>query len=285
MRLGVLQDITFAQRPGGAARAADLWLNNIPVDIGDNQVVVCPPGQLDPNCDGYLLLLTKQYSDEELGFISQNKPFIRYEFDYWPSVEPQSKWRDVLNDHADLIMFPSALHRDVYMYRHHVQHLMPKTLLLPPPVDLEQYTVPRMAWDQKERKDAIWFGEWHWFKGPDIAMNWALRNETFIDMFTPGQSMGEVPPHRFVRLRGFHPEPGWFDTIASHEYFVHFAREPQCFSYAIIEAFLLGCKVVVGGRTGVESWLESGMSMEELVDRCDRSRTDLWKITFGEQPS
>lgn len=274
MRLGVLNDHTFAERPGGAARAAELWLASAPLDL---DVVLCPPGNVDRDCDAYLLLLTKLYSDEEYAFVL-DCPFMRLEFDYWPSVETGSQWRDRLNEQARRILFVSPLHRQMYAFRCRYEQddeWERLTGVLPPPIAPELYGPVRARHAERE-DDAIWFGEWHWYKAPDIAMKWALRERRLVDMYSPSMPPGSKAPHSYVRFHGYFPEQdGWLDTIARHRTFVHFPRQPECFPYSMLEAYLLGCEVIVSGRLGVESY---GLPLDEVVRLADASRTRLWEI-------
>jgi len=276
MRIGFVQDFTFAERPGGAARAADLWLASAPADL---EVVPCKPGNVDRTCDGYVLVLTKFYGDEEYAFLEQSN-FMRMELDYWPDGEPSAQWRDRLNDKAKKILFVSPLHRDVYAYRCRYEQddeWERFTAVLPPPMDPELYAPIRARYGPEDRTlDAIWFGEWHWHKGPDIAMKWAQEQKRVLDMYSPYMPPGSKPPHEWVRLNGYFPEQnGWLDTIARHRSFVHFPRQPECFPYSVLEAYLCGCEVIVSGRLGVESF---GLPLDDVVQLCAESRTKLWDI-------
>ncbi len=217
------------------------------------------------------------YTNEEFTFIT-TKPFIRVEYDYWYEQEPQSHWRDVLNERAKLVLFPSPLHRDIYQHRH--RYAIDHTGILPPPMNSAEYTPYRQRWDQFGRQHAIWYGEWHWFKGPDIAMKWALHNQTLLHMYSPTMPEGQQSANKFVEICGFAPEERWLDIIASHNQFVHMPREPQCFPYSMLEAYLFGCEVVVAGRMGVESYFGPHCNIDDVVEMADQSNTKLWEIAL-----
>ncbi len=273
MRIGFATDFDFSQRPGGASRATDLWLASAPVDL---DVVPCSPGNLDRECDAYILVLTKLFSDEELTFLL-SRPFLRIELDYWPGYESQSKWRAALNGAARHLLFVSPLHRQVYAYRHQLSaETLVKSSILPPPMDPGMFTLHREWADAHvERKDAICFSEWTFSKGVDVAMKWALLNRTVLDMYSPSMPAGQDEPNEYVKIHHFMPQENWWDEIARHKQFVHFPRQPECFPYSVLEAYLLGCEVIMSGRLGVESY---GISFEELIQMASQSRARLWDI-------
>jgi hypothetical protein len=117
MRIGFLHDQRFTQRPGGATRLAERLYAAAPTSP---EVVWLTADQpFDPDCDGYVLVQTKFFSDDVIRHVLQ-RPFARYELDYWTDGEPGSQHRDALNEAALAVWFVSPLHRDVYQYRHHL---------------------------------------------------------------------------------------------------------------------------------------------------------------------
>jgi hypothetical protein len=98
-------------------------------------------------------------------------------------------------------------------------------------MDPAEFAPARARWAEQERQGAIWYGEWAWGKAPDIAIKWAVEQQTMVDFYSPTLPANQKPPNRFVRLHGFAPEDGWWDVIASHQQFVHFPVNPNAFRW------------------------------------------------------
>jgi hypothetical protein len=135
-RIGVLCDYDFTTRPGGAQRLINRLEDGFVAGgfASSYDLVPCWPGKLDRECDAYVLQLTKHFSDEELQFIydggaSGSRPYMRYELDYWRSIEPQFKWCDKLNSKSKLIVLGSPLHKEVYEVMHHLPDDVPNTII------------------------------------------------------------------------------------------------------------------------------------------------------------
>ena len=75
--------------------------------------------------------------------------------------------------------------------------------------------------------------------------------------------------------------PQWYTHLARYGKMVFFPREPQCFAYSVLEAYLLGLEVEVSGRIGVESF---DCNFDELVDRCSHSGRDFWDMALNALP-
>ncbi len=271
MRIGFIHDQHLAQRPGGASRLAERLYTASPVET----VWLTHNSDFDPDCDAYVLLHTKHCSASTIEQVL-TRPFVRYELDYWADDEPNAKYRDALNAAARRVLFVSPLHEQVYQRRHHV-NLSAKWEIVAPAIDPEEFRPTREKWSEWERENAIWFGEWAWGKGPDIAMKWALEHETVTDFYSPSMPPNQKAPNRFTQLQGRHDEEGWWDTVASHRQFIHLPRQPECFSMAPIEAALLGLETIVAGRQGWESF---GLDMDGIIDLCSHGAERFWELTL-----
>ncbi len=274
MRLGVLQDYSFAQRPGGAQKATELYLADAPADL---EIVPCPPGSLDHECDAYLTFLVKRYSDEELSFV-QSRPYIRCGYDWWPAEDGRVEWRNSLAEQALLNNWVSPLHRDRSLARWHVQDpdaIRDRSVVIAPPLSPDPYMKARE--EVVGRSGTLWAAEWHPAKGPDLAAMWALRNRTFVDFYSPSMHPEDRGAkwvfNRYCLPKGFCPEEKWLETFASYERFLHTSRVPDAFGYAILEAYLLGLETVVSGLTGVESY---GLPLGSLATLCYSATEDFW---------
>lgn len=271
MRLGILNDFDPTQRGGGASRAIQLYLRQIPENI---EPVLCGPGAVDRTCDAYLLFLTKRFDEKELGWI-QNKPYIWSGFDWWPEEDGNYAWRNIMPEKARLAWFVSPLHYERYTRMYGVQPQ--RAAILPPP--LESDDLRAMAKVAVSKTDlAVWAGEWHVNKGPDLAAVIARRLQIHMDMFSPtipaniaGQPSVFTP---FAHPKGFIPEDDWYNQMAQYKMLIHSPRVPDAFGYVILEAYALGLEVNVSGLTGVESYEKP---MDELLDMCQQSPEIFWK--------
>lgn len=279
MRLGVLQDYSFAQRPGGAQKATEMFLADAPDDI---EIVPCPPGSLDHDCDAYLTFLAKRYSDEELGFVLE-RPFIRCGYDWWPEEDGRVQWRNPLVENARLNIWVSPLHQERSLDRWHLADtdaIRAKSVVIPPPLSPDPYMKARD--EVVGRSGTLWAAEWHPAKGPDLAAMWALRNRTHVDFYSPSMHPQDRASkwvfNHYCIPKGFCPEEKWLETFSSYERFLHTSRVPDAFGYAILEAYLLGLETVVSGLTGVESF---GCSLGELATRCFLATEDFWASVEG----
>lgn len=272
MRLGLLYDHTFGERPGGAQRFADRMLRAVPSEV---DVIPCPPGALDRDCDAYMLYLTKRYSAAEYEHVL-SRPFVRFEQDYWRDFEGNGQWRDRLNEQARLVAFCSPLHREVYRAYHHGPS--GPTECIPCPLDPAELAPVRAKWDEQGREGAIWYGEWQWFKAPDIAQRWALETETATDFYSPSLPVGTPAMNPYVRLHGFGGEADWWDTVARHQTFIHFPRQPECWPWSVHEAYVLGLDVVIAGRFGIESYAGG---LVAAVDAAVDSPRRWWEVALN----
>lgn len=273
MRVAFIRDFTWAERPGGATRMLALLEAAAPSDI---EIVGVGPSNwhdLD-SCDVAFSYLAKTFPDEAYEAIIRHPCHIRWEIDWWHPFEPNSRWRNSLNEQARLVFYVSPLHRDRFMALYGVT---PKrSVVLPCPMDVEGLLKLRRP--DGGRSGTIWFGEWHPYKGVDLVARWAFENKTVVDFYSPTMPKGTVAPNRYCRLMGFISEDGWYETVAGYERFVHFPRHPDCFPYSVLEAFALGLEVVVRGRLGVESF---GLPWEELLSWCNRSAKQFWDIMLN----
>lgn len=272
MRLGLLYDHSFNERPGGASRFADRMLRAVPAGV---DVIPCPPGTVDRDCDAYALYQTKRYSEDEYAFIL-DRPFVRFEQDYWRDGDGGAPWRDRLNERARLVAFCSPLHRDMYQV-YHGEFTAP-TVCIAPPLDPAELAPFREKRADGERSGTIWFGEWSWGKAPDIAQRWALENEAPTDFYSPNIPEGTRPMNGYSRVYGFKAEEAWWDVVAGHARYIHFPRQPEPWSYSAHEAYVLGLEVVIAGRFGIESW-DGGI--ERAVEDAAESPRRWWEVALN----
>lgn len=264
-KLGFIRDFRLAERPGGAQEVVERLLQT-PAGV---DVLDCPPGQLDPDCDGYVLNNFLRYSEEELQAATA-KPYALYVFGWWDDQVPlQHRWRQPLIEGARLVCFNSPVHRDRFL---RLWGLEPRgrVEVLPCPMDFAESRAVAEVTDRP--RDCLWYGELHPFKGPDVAMRWAAEHERHLDLYGIGQA---VQSSEWVTYQGmFHPD---FKAriLSEHRAFLHFPRRPEPFCLAIIEAYLAGLEVIYSGRIGCLSF---GETLDRVAERCEAGAERFWEL-------
>jgi len=270
VKIGVLNDFLPQNRAGGASRAISLYLKNAPEEF---EIAFCTPGNLDRDCDFYIIFLCKTFPDHELSYV-QTRPFAWSGFDWWPEEDGQSKWRNLLVKKAKISYFVSPLHRERFSRLYGVKPSNP--LVLPPPLDLANLRGVDLPETRNGR--GLWASEWHVAKGPDLAGALANRLKIHLDMYSPSMPPNILSsPNIFTPYShpaGYVAEEHWYSTMAQYSYLIHTPRVPDAFGYIVLEAYALGLEVVLSGRSGVESWRQS---FEELLVSADAAQHDFWK--------
>jgi len=231
---------------------------------------------VDRDCDAYVALNVKQFSDEELAWlVGTEKPLARYEADYWLDTEPQAKYRDGLNGAAKLLMFSSPLHQQVYLYMHSET---PIGLDVARPMDFE----PLDAYPERRFEDkAIWFGSWSWYKGADIAQKWALENNIELHLYpydAPPDAEADNDMCLVCRVPYGLQREAWPATVAQYGKFVSMPRTPQAFGLGLMEAYALGLEVHVSGRVGCESY---SLGLDDVLERSRGASEEFWGLCLN----
>ncbi len=264
MKIGWVRDFTLAERPGGAQVCEDLLRKAVPQSV---ELVECPPGSVQDDVDAYILLRCQRYSVEEVSKIIL-KPCLHWAMDYWEWGNLEQK--QLVYTKIKTILFGSPLHKAVFLKKsggigNHAE-------LLPYPVDVEKWLGVRKH--SNGRSGAMWFGEFHPYKAPDMAARWATDNKVILDMYGIGIGPAETT-NPFVRVIGTLTDEQLQLALASHQYFVHFPRIPEGFPYSLMEAWLAGLEVLYSGRIGLDSW---DMSWNDLAVKCAETPIRFWEL-------
>lgn len=269
-RVAVLTDQTIETRPGGATRLLSILLGACPPTIEPFIVTPNDDPSAISNAEGVFTYLVKQFSDEAYSRVLMHENHIRWDIDWWPDEDGNAQWRGPLTEHAKIVVYDSPLHRDRFLklYKLNPQHVE----IVPCPMDVAGIMAQRKP--DSERKGVVWAGEWHIYKGPDLAMRWAADNKTNVDFYSPSMPPNAEQP-QYCTFRGFIPENEWYSTLAGYEKFLHFPRVPDAFPYSVLEAYALGLEVEVRGRLGVESF---GVDWDDLLGQCETSAHRFWEL-------
>lgn len=263
MRIGWVRDFTLSERPGGSQMCEQLLKEAAPRTV---ELIECSPGSVREDVDAYIAMRCQRYSVEEIKQIV-SKPCFHWAMDYWEWNNFEQ--RQIIFTQATKVVFGSPLHKSVFVSRWGIGG---DAGLLIYPIDVEHWVSLRSR--SNGRQGAMWLGEIHPYKGLDLALAWAMKNEVVLDVYGIGLSPAnhESP---YINLKGQCNDDERDLAFASHEIFPHFPRSPEGFCYALMEAWLAGLKVVYSGRIGLDSWEKP---WDELARDCHNAPEKFWEL-------
>src|SRR5262249_34447202 len=156
---------------GGAELTQDEFAKAAPEGV---EIVHCPSGHVDPDCDRYAIHNCVLYSAEDLKAI-EGKPTVKY----WNDVVSwvKAEVRQLLDQHARPIGGPPVQAE----YRG-----LADVVLIPPPVDLARFERAAEAINGR-RRGVVSVGSWQGIgKGPHWAAQWARSHDADIDFYGGG---------------------------------------------------------------------------------------------------
>ena len=263
MKVGWVRDLTLDDRPGGAQRCERLLKMAAPTSV---ELIECPPGNVQDNVDAYIALRCQLYTVEEIEKIT-SKPCFHWAMDYWEWTNFEQ--RQIIFTKSRKILFGSPLHKQIFVRRWNIGQ---KAELLPYPIDVEKWLSIRNR--SNGRSGAMWYGENHPYKGPDLAVRWSTMNQIQLDIY--GVGMPQQPSNNpLVHMVGQVSDSDLDLALATHEKFVHFPRGPEGFCYSLMEAWLAGLEVIYAGRIGLDSWEKDWV---ELAEDCNNAPRRFWEI-------
>jgi hypothetical protein len=212
-------------------------------------VVECGPGELEAvaGCDAVCLHNTATYPPELREAVA-GKPALRYWHDMaWGDPSPVTGSVNVFTSPLHRDRFPHAVDGDVH--------------LVPPPVRLGE------AAKRKRPRGACWLGSGqHAGKGVLQACEWAERHEP-VDFWGP-LTLEETPR---VRVKGVVPHEHVPTILRLYARFVFLPTHPEPFGRAVVEAWAVGCELIVNRNVGALHWLERPEKIESAGE-------DFWRL-------
>lgn len=248
MRVGWLAD---GGHIGGAELSQAEFLAAAPEDV---EVVSCPPGEVVPDLDRYVIHNCVSYNPEDLE-PTGDAPLIRYLHDRWPAGD--SWLRDELLERAQLV-FTSPLHRDRFPWPYHG-----KRLLCPIAIDLK----PFRAAQNGHRKGAVCIGRMAYGKGTELLSAYSEPVDVYSSV--PLRSEGAL------HFKGALQPNEVPSVLASYERFVFLPTALEPFGRAVVEAWAAGCEVITNRNVGATYWIED--EPEALENASER----FWDIVRG----
>lgn len=245
MRVGWLQD--DPGYVGGAELTAQSFRDAAPKGV---QTVDCPPGNVKPGLDRYVIQNCVRYGVNDLREIG-DAPHVKYVHDMWPHGDPGVKQE--LLAAADLV-FCSPAQRTKYGVEGYV---------VPPPIDTKRF----VPWNVTERKGTCTIGAWHNNgKGQARLVEWAEEHDEVVDVYGPGLFTPHGP---YLRQMG-HLNPAEVpETLWRYERFVFLPTSFEPFGRCAVEAKLAGCELIVNKNIG-------GLEVGRLG--LDQAAQNFWSI-------
>jgi len=237
--IGWLAD-RYADIRGGAELSDDAFLAGAPEGV---EIVCLPPNKRPPDgIDAFILNNCIFYGDPWLE-VFKRKPVVKHVHDLWPFGSPYVR-RWVL-DNAALVIFNSPKHRQIFQFPVSAPYGF-----VPPPVDVERFrtAAAQAEVDGVPRRGTIWLGRVEIGKGIQNVVDWALRNDTPVDVY--GQSSSPitqaqiVPPCRYCGPVAYGDLP---ELLACYERFIHLPVKADVCGRVAVEAWAAGCELVLGG--------------------------------------
>lgn len=250
MKVGWLVDWTEAT--GGAELTQAEQRAAAPTGI---EIIDCPPGEVVPDLDRYVIQNCVRYSLEDLRALT-DRPAVKM----WHDVGPWLKEdvRGWLDWHA----------RPICCSPIQVEHMgfPSETICIPPPLDLKRFE-DAAARVNGERAGAVSVGSWrNHGKAPHKAAEWAADNGG-IDFYGEGAwaPAGSKPvPYEHMPT-----------LLASYETFVFLPIVLEPFGRLVAEAWAAGCKVVTNNLVGARWWIEN------QPEALDTAADDFWRTVLA----
>lgn len=254
MRIGWLADQVSDAIPGGAELTAAEFAAAAP---GDVQIVKCPPGEVIPGLDRYVIHNCVLYTLDELeAAITGDVPVVKY----WHDVGP---WlRKGVREWLDAKTTPvccSPLQAE-YM------GLTEQAEVIPPPVDLARFGAVA---DLNSRRGIVCVGSWrNYGKAPHRVVEWArsIGNGTFVDFYGDGPFAPEgsvaVPYEQMPKL------------LATYQTFAFLPIVIEPFGRTVVEAWAAGLDLVINNLVGARHWIEENPAA--LYSAAD----DFWQVVL-----
>lgn len=246
MRIGWLAD--HGETIGGAEFTQAEFRDAAP----DGVVVIdCRPGDIDSDCDRYVIQNCVHYTVTDLLQL-EGKPVFKYWHDVGPWLKPGV--REWLDTNATSICC-SPLQAE-YMG-------LDDAVLIPPPVDLQRFA-EAAEHVNGNRRGSVCVGSWrNWGKAPHKVAEWGAENGG-VEFFGGGPW---APPGSIEVA--YDQMPG---LLAGYERFVFLPKVLEPFGRVVAEAWAAGCELVVNGNVGAADWIRN------YPDAIETAAEDFWRV-------
>jgi hypothetical protein len=249
MRIGWLADDPGYL--GGAELTQREFRDSAPEGI---EIVDCPPGEIVPDLDRYVIHNNLSYSAVELTE-TVIAPTWRYHHDFRAGTPIEAE---------HIYCSPVQRERsDAY------DNTSP---LIPPAIDLARFKPPRQHRRNGKRQGTCCIATFqNPGKGAQLLEEWAEENgEVDVWGFGPfmpqGQNINQMGPSSYEKV----PEILW-----AYERFVYLPSVAEPFGRAVVEAHAAECEVITNRNAGAVWWLE------ERPEALQTAAQDFWSTVLG----
>jgi glycosyltransferase involved in cell wall biosynthesis len=248
-RVGWLAD--DASQIGGAELTQAEFRDAAPEGV---EIIDCPPGGVDQDCDAYVVQNCVKYDTADLAVIN-DRPAVKYWHDVGPWLQPGV--RELLDQHATPICCSPI----------QAEYMGLEAALVPPPVDLGRFEDAAKVMNGN-RAGAVSIGSWrNYGKAPHRAAEWAGKDG--IDFFGDGV----LAPSGSAPVR-YEDMPA---LMAKYQTFVFLPTVIEPFGRLVAEAWAAGCELVTNRLVGALHWIEND------PDAIDTAASDFWQIALRDQ--
>jgi glycosyltransferase involved in cell wall biosynthesis len=218
------------------------------------QIVDCPPGGVDGDCDIYAIHNCVDYTAGELAVITR-RPAVKYHNDVGPWLSGEA--RSLLARHARPVC-ASPLQANYMRLR--------DAALIPPPVDLERFETAALAVNGN-RAGSVCVASWRNLgKGAQRAADWG-QHHGGVDFY----GAGPLAP------AGAQPVPyeAMAALLARYSTFVFLPSVLEPFGRLVCEAWAAGCEIVTNNLVGARYWIEND------PDAIRTAAGDYWRLVLA----
>lgn len=247
MKVGWLADTPGT--PGGAELTQAEFRAAAPDGV---EIVACPPGNVNPGCDRYVIHNCVQYTLDDLRRIAPAARTVKYCHDVCPWVV------------ADVRAWLARRAVHVCCSPAQADHMHVAARLIPPPVDLDRFARAAESVNG-DRAGVVSVGSWQNLgKAPQLAAAWAAGQQVPIDFF----GGGPLAPAGSVEV-SYDAMPA---LLASYETFVFLPTVLEPFGRVVAEAWAAGCEIVTNDLVGAAYWIR------ENPDAIAAAADDFWEL-------
>lgn len=248
-RVGWLMDVP--DLPGGAEYTQAEFRAGAPESV---EIVDCPPGDVDPTCDRYVIHNCVQYTLNDFNWPGY-RPVTKFWHDVGPWIVPEV--REWLDTNATFVCCSPI----------QAEYMGIDAVCVPPPVDLDRFA-EAAATVNGNRRGAVSVGSWrNYGKAPHKVAEWGNANRTPVEFFGGGFL---APPGSQEVAQEHMP-----DLLASYQTFVFLPIVIEPFGRLVAEAWAAGCSIVTNELVGAGWWIR------ERPEAIETAAEDFWKVVLA----
>lgn len=273
MRVAVLRDYSYAERPGEEELLAERLLRVAPDTV---ELEVLPPTvsfgkeELD-RADVFISFGLKRYDTEVLEYLKGTaKAHVMVVQDYWDGTQPLTEYRDDLVQRAARVFLMSPLH--VQRWEHLYgddgvdnKYILPFLLV---PEDLNDDTDIH----PEPQEAAMWVAPWHPDHGSDLLIRWSDREHREVHAYGLGVPSGGTIS-KYVSGKGMIELDKMLGTMDPYASLVYFPRVPPPFGLPVLLAYMQRKEVTYNNEIGCLSYGD----LENLVSQCLEVPDYFWR--------